>query len=382
MRDGQEADPLGKACNRACDEGPRAQKPSLSYDSLRALGEWREITEKEVNEAAKASVPDGDEMIPTCGLAAAGYAAAEPKRNQVNEDELRAVGRSSDSETLDLKNVIEIEDSDDSQEIKMTCMDQSNFERDICTVSDFALEESTDEEVFSFPDDDVDSADGWASPRDHADFTLDEGVGDTDEGSQPEYVPIGPLMALERLLEDQDPSRRYAVMLQYQELALARALLQDSEDDDRVTSGRLAGARRLVAARLFGHQDEGFDGDNVPYESDEMTYEEMLEIEDANGPVKSRGLDERVIRNLKRSIASEGSTCVICLADIEPCDPETAPNPKRRKNNSRSGSDEVFLCPADTVIGLQCGHTFHDVCLIPWLRVHGSCPVCRISVAS
>ncbi|TKY89700.1 hypothetical protein EX895_001485 [Sporisorium graminicola] len=33
------------------------------------------------------------------------------------------------------------------------------------------------------------------------------------------------------------------------------------------------------------------------------------------------------------------------------------------------------------LISMPCGHIFHVDCLVPWLRMHGTCPVCRISIA-
>ncbi|KAK1944317.1 E3 ubiquitin-protein ligase [Phytophthora citrophthora] len=33
-----------------------------------------------------------------------------------------------------------------------------------------------------------------------------------------------------------------------------------------------------------------------------------------------------------------------------------------------------------TMAGLPCGHTFHDDCIILWLRSNGTCPVCRRSI--
>lgn len=48
----------------------------------------------------------------------------------------------------------------------------------------------------------------------------------------------------------------------------------------------------------------------------------------------------------------EGKSCAVCLEDFEP-------------------KQEVMLTP--------CSHMFHEECIVPWVRDHGQCPVCRAS---
>lgn len=45
-----------------------------------------------------------------------------------------------------------------------------------------------------------------------------------------------------------------------------------------------------------------------------------------------------------------GKSCTICLEDFEP-------------------KEEVRVTP--------CNHMFHEDCIVPWLKSHGQCPVCR-----
>lgn len=46
----------------------------------------------------------------------------------------------------------------------------------------------------------------------------------------------------------------------------------------------------------------------------------------------------------------EGKRCAICLEDFE-------------------ARDEVMLTP--------CNHMFHEECIVPWVKNHGQCPICR-----
>ena len=32
----------------------------------------------------------------------------------------------------------------------------------------------------------------------------------------------------------------------------------------------------------------------------------------------------------------------------------------------------------EEIVSLRCTHRFHSVCLIPWLKLHGNCPNCRM----
>lgn len=41
---------------------------------------------------------------------------------------------------------------------------------------------------------------------------------------------------------------------------------------------------------------------------------------------------------------------------------------------------EAFL-NGDKLFCLPCGHKFHDVCLVPWVRTCGDCPYCRACIS-
>jgi len=48
----------------------------------------------------------------------------------------------------------------------------------------------------------------------------------------------------------------------------------------------------------------------------------------------------------------------------------------REKNTSCSVCWEDFS-DGETVKQLECEHCFHSGCIVPWLELHGTCPVCR-----
>ncbi|PWA59897.1 zinc finger, RING/FYVE/PHD-type [Artemisia annua] len=72
-----------------------------------------------------------------------------------------------------------------------------------------------------------------------------------------------------------------------------------------------------------------------------------------------RGVDDNILKMFPAFIYSEdmtlhkGSGCSICLADYK-------------------AEDVIRLLP-------KCSHLFHRECIDTWLKVHTSCPVCRIS---
>lgn len=88
---------------------------------------------------------------------------------------------------------------------------------------------------------------------------------------------------------------------------------------------------------------------------DNMTYEQMLELEERNGKV-SKGLDPEKIKKLRTKYffvdRHDGEkSCGICL-------------------------DEFKNCDKMKLTGV-CNHDFHEKCLDKWLENEKRCPICN-----
>lgn len=99
-------------------------------------------------------------------------------------------------------------------------------------------------------------------------------------------------------------------------------------------------------------ESEEEDEEGEREEEEEMSYEEMLELQERMGEVKKKSLSSHSINSLKRTewFNNPSKNCVVCIIDFK---------------------------DGDTIISLDCQHSFHECCLVSWLKIHASCPVCR-----
>lgn len=102
------------------------------------------------------------------------------------------------------------------------------------------------------------------------------------------------------------------------------------------------------------------------------------------------------------NVAAVGIVAIIAGAAIYICDyffgtPQTE-QPQRNayssNNNSNTRtSDDIPLQPSDTCMiccdklfapleQLPCAHLFHTRCLMNWLKIEKTCPICRIQLSS
>ena len=97
---------------------------------------------------------------------------------------------------------------------------------------------------------------------------------------------------------------------------------------------------------------EAFNQPNV----DEMTYEQLLELEEQMGSV-ANGLTEEEIKGLKHEKFIKDKyledKCIIC---------------------------QYNFAELESVVGLPCKHCFHFNCLKPWIDKQHHCPLCKTNI--
>ena len=118
-----------------------------------------------------------------------------------------------------------------------------------------------------------------------------------------------------------------------------------------IGTGGLGGGFPGGLGALFAGGLQELGGDN-------MSYEELLELEERLGGQAHRGATDAVIEELPlhrwtRADGKEEACCSICLSDFE-------------------NGDEVRTLP--------CSHQFHAACVDRWLKTNRACPVCKADV--
>ena len=83
---------------------------------------------------------------------------------------------------------------------------------------------------------------------------------------------------------------------------------------------------------------------------------------------REKKIKEFLENNRKKQINHiVNETCIICLDNLP-----TDNNETKDKKNSQTKEEKIAI--------LDCGHRFHDKCIIEWLKKHDKCPLCRIKV--
>ncbi|KAF7724211.1 hypothetical protein EC973_001230 [Apophysomyces ossiformis] len=142
----------------------------------------------------------------------------------------------------------------------------------------------------------------------------------------------------------------------------------DVDLDDFMTPHNLAGVSRpapqldqlLQTANLFNRFREQMQqgGDHDQEQFLDNLVSQLLEESQSNakGPPPASQRFIRLLPDIRPSELDEDETCIIC------------------KDNLRSSAGRVTSMP--------CGHYFDRECLVPWLELHHTCPLCRRTVES
>ncbi|KAL2318275.1 hypothetical protein Fmac_032151 [Flemingia macrophylla] len=111
------------------------------------------------------------------------------------------------------------------------------------------------------------------------------------------------------------------------------------------------------------HRDMRLDIDN-------MSYEELLALEERMGTVSTalteEALAECLIKNIYQSAPSEDAADETCNED---------------KDDIKCCICQEEYVVGDEVGGLHCGHRYHVICIQEWLRLKNWCPICKVSAA-
>ncbi|MED6152569.1 hypothetical protein PIB30_093281 [Stylosanthes scabra] len=138
----------------------------------------------------------------------------------------------------------------------------------------------------------------------------------------------------------------------------------DNEQDDNDDNADFFTSYEFEPSDLQFLESEGSnygDEDMDDLDVDELTYEELIELEDFIGKEK-RGLS-----------SNEVSSCLHSY---------TFDSVDERKNN---GTDRCVICQIEYEEGeglavLHCGHPFHTDCISKWLQVRKVCPICSSEI--
>uniref|UniRef100_A0A2P2II45 RING-type E3 ubiquitin transferase n=1 Tax=Rhizophora mucronata TaxID=61149 RepID=A0A2P2II45_RHIMU len=104
---------------------------------------------------------------------------------------------------------------------------------------------------------------------------------------------------------------------------------------------------------------------------DNMSYEELLALEERMGTVSTALTEEALSECLKIS--------TYCSAPLE--DAITSNGKERDKDDVKCSICQEVYADGEEVGRLHCQHMYHVVCVHQWLRLKNWCPICKASAA-
>lgn len=110
---------------------------------------------------------------------------------------------------------------------------------------------------------------------------------------------------------------------------------------------------------------------------DDMSYEELLELEERIGNV-SKGLRPSQMESCMTALEAPPAdgVCTVCLEELKSAPIDAEPVGSSSSSSGGSGSDT-------TCVRLNvCQHIFHKRCILQWFQSNKTCPVCKQEVVS
>ncbi|URE18290.1 zinc finger, C3HC4 type, domain containing protein [Musa troglodytarum] len=173
-----------------------------------------------------------------------------------------------------------------------------------------------------------------------------------------DHPPNNAMQMFFGLLEDRDGYRH----LNMEGVAEVLLALEQIEQNEALTSEQLL---MLETSLLFGELSFHDQHRDLRMDIDNMSYEELLALEEKIGTVSTALSEEQLCESLKRSIYGTTHLTVgisVCGAEEMKCS---------ICQEEYVGEDEVGRLP--------CEHLYHATCVEQWLRQKNWCPICKSS---
>lgn len=182
-------------------------------------------------------------------------------------------------------------------------------------------------------------------------------------GSSPGLTQAGPAeLGLPRSLMNHDGLRRYN-MGGIAEVLMA---LERIEQDEELTHEELLALETNIFLGGLGLYDQHRD---MRLDIDNMSYEELLDLEEKMGSVSTALSEEALSKCLKRSI-------------YQPLSPKGIVECGEDENQGKCSICQEEYAIGDEVGNLECEHGYHVECINQWLRLKNWCPICKGSAAA